>query len=116
MMHFRIQSSPWNGDIECALFHKTGQDIAVVEPLSFRNIERGYRISEPTFRMSYDEAQMLMDELYRAGLRPTEARSSAGQLQAMENHLNDMRRLVFEQFTKPVYSGSTVNEVMLGAP
>lgn len=42
-------------------------------------------------------AQMLMDELWRCGLRPTEGTGSAGSLAATERHLADMRRLVFDE-------------------
>ncbi len=38
-----------------------------------------------------------MDDLWAAGLRPTEGTGSAGALRAVERHLEDMRRLVFEK-------------------
>lgn len=37
-----------------------------------------------------------MDDLWRAGFRPTEGKGSAGALKAVEYHLEDMRRLVFK--------------------
>lgn len=40
-----------------------------------------------------------MDELYRAGIRPTEAAGSNGQLAATREHLADMRAIVFPQVT-----------------
>ena len=51
---------------------------------------------DPTFRLSYQEAQVLMDDLWASGLRPTEGNGSAGALAATNNHLQDMRRLVFD--------------------
>ena len=42
------------------------------------------------------EAQQLMDELYAAGVRPSEGQGSAGAMKATERHLEDMRSLVFE--------------------
>lgn len=42
-------------------------------------------------------AQVLMDDLWAAGLRPTEGSGSAGSLKATENHLNDMRKIVAKQ-------------------
>lgn len=51
---------------------------------------------EPSFRMSAQQAQVLMDDLWACGLRPTEGKGSAGALAATQRHLEDMRRLVFE--------------------
>jgi len=42
------------------------------------------------------EAQALMDRLWSAGLRPTEGAGSAGALSATQQHLEDMRKIVFE--------------------
>jgi len=42
-----------------------------------------------------EHAQILMDDLWRCGLRPTEGRGSAGALAATEAHLEDMRSIVF---------------------
>ena len=41
------------------------------------------------------EAQALMDRLWMAGFCPTEGSGSAGALAATQNHLEDMRCLVF---------------------
>ena len=51
----------------------------------------------PTLTVKPSEAQQLMDELWRAGLRPTEGTGSAGSLAATERHLADMRALVFKK-------------------
>lgn len=48
-----------------------------------------------TIRLLPAEAQQLMDELWTAGLRPSEGTGSAGALAAAERHLNDMRKLAF---------------------
>lgn len=50
-----------------------------------------------TFQLDQDGAQQLMDELWRAGIRPTEGEGSAGQLAAVRDHLKDLQRLVFKE-------------------
>ena len=55
---------------------------------------------EPSIEISPQDAQTLMDDLWRAGLRPTEGAGSAGSLAATERHLQDMRRLVFDSERK----------------
>lgn len=55
--------------------------------------------ARPFMQLRDGEAQQLMDELWRSGYRPSEGSGSAGSLAATERHLDDMRRLVFEQPT-----------------
>lgn len=52
-------------------------------------------LREPTLKLSYESARRLMDELWRCGIRPTEE-GTAGQIEAMAAHLQDMRKLVFD--------------------
>lgn len=47
---------------------------------------------------------MLIDDLWTAGLRPTEGAGSAGALAATQRHLQDMRALVFDK-EKPASGG-----------
>jgi hypothetical protein len=49
---------------------------------------------QPSISIDLTQAQVLIDELWNCGLRPTEGKGSAGQLTATEKHLNDMRGLV----------------------
>lgn len=59
--------------------------------------------TEPLFSLSYEAAQVLMDDLWNAGLRPTEGTGSAGALAATQLHLDDMRKLslrLLEEYTK----------------
>ncbi len=51
----------------------------------------------PALSLTQDEAQQLMDELFRIGIRPSDGSGSAGQMAATEKHLEDMRRLVFSR-------------------
>jgi hypothetical protein len=54
----------------------------------------------PFLELRAEAAQQLMDELWRAGLRPAGGEGSAGQLGATERHLADMRALVFKTDAK----------------
>jgi len=51
----------------------------------------------PAFRLQREQAQELMDRLWKCGLRPTEGSGSAGSLSATEKHLNDMRAIAFKK-------------------
>ena len=52
---------------------------------------------QPSFSMETDQAQTLMDDLWNAGLRPTEGTGSAGALSATQQHLQDMRKIAFHK-------------------
>lgn len=47
---------------------------------------------QPFLTLDPDAARQLMDELWRAGVRPSE-HGSPGQLAAVERHLDDMRSI-----------------------
>ena len=48
----------------------------------------------PTVQLEKHAAQKLIDDLWDCGLRPSEGSGSAGQLAAVQNHLEDMRKLL----------------------
>lgn len=89
----RAQSAPWRSGIEFMAIY----DGAYGRPLVFdQPVSQGISI-EHTFSLSIESAQLLMDDLWQAGIRPAEGHGSAGQLAAMKYHLEDMRRLVFDR-------------------
>lgn len=53
-------------------------------------------LQEPIARLRTTEAQQLMDDLWAAGVRPTEGAGSAGAMSATQEHLKDLRRMLFE--------------------
>jgi hypothetical protein len=61
--------------------------------VTMRSIEAGEPIPS-AFTLDKTAAQVLMDDLWHAGIRPTEGSGSAGSLAATERHLADMRRIV----------------------
>lgn len=65
-------------------------------PLQFTAEPEPGLAMDPLVTMTDAEAQDLMDQLWSAGLRPTEGSGSAGSLAATERHLADMRRLVLD--------------------
>jgi len=60
---------------------------------------KDYNAVMPTFLLDDTALQVLMDDLWSCGIRPTEGNGNAGQLTATVHHLNDMRRIV-EKFAK----------------
>lgn len=63
----------------------------VAKPLELELVPDNLLISQPTATLSPKDAQILMDELWNCGVRPSEGTGSAGSLAATEKHLKDMR-------------------------
>jgi hypothetical protein len=88
----RAHSGAWMTHIELGFFSGN----AFAEPLTFKVRDEGAFI-QPALRIGRDEAQVLMDDLWFAGLRPTEGTGSAGALAAVQSHLQDMRKIAFKK-------------------
>ena len=68
----------------------------VAEKLSFKETQRHEHVL-PFCTLSKDEAQILMDDLWQTGLRPSEGTGSAGSLKATQNHLADLKTILFHK-------------------
>ena len=73
--------------------------LALTQGGEWQCVEDGSMI-DPSFRLTSDEAQGLMDRLWTLGLRPTEGAGSAGSLAATERHLADMREIALGALKK----------------
>lgn len=73
------------------------ESFSISKPLEFEQVPAdGYAgHMPPALELSPTDAQALMDELYRAGVRPTRMESSVGALAATERHLKDMQAIAF---------------------
>ncbi len=102
-MKARAQKGNWGADVEIVLADKREKGYAYVTDLIITYDENNHgRVIDPTFKLSYEDAQQLMDDLWQCGLRPSEGTGSAGALAATQEHLDDMRKLVFDYITKGI--------------
>lgn len=103
--HIRASIQPFFRDRVCVNFYRLQRNIngqhetAVVRPIKWEVLtpEEEAMNHDPSLQMTVEDAQQLMDELWRCGLRPVEAMGSAGQAAATEKHLQDMRRIAFHK-------------------
>jgi hypothetical protein len=69
---------------------------AVGEPVTMRTVTEAMSdTAGPTFELSYQSAQHLMDALWDVGLRPSEGSGSAGALKQAEDHIASLKKIVF---------------------
>ena len=67
----------------------------LVGHIVFEEVSEGLRTpAKSIINLSQTSAQLLMDELWNCGIRPSEGTGSAGSLRKTEDHLKDMRKIV----------------------
>lgn len=94
MIEIRAERMPFGRGVDLYVgeFDMYGQMIKIAEPVVMRRHDECSN-AEPTISLRNNSAQMLMDELWRCGLRPSEGSGSAGSLAATERHLKDMQAI-----------------------
>lgn len=93
-LKIRAQAAPWSNGIHLLICQGSSVGVSV----QMQEAPEAVVVS-PTLTISNSEAQVLMDDLWHAGLRPTEGTGSAGSLAATERHLKDMQKIVFGTLT-----------------
>lgn len=75
-----------------------GHRYMVAKPVEFTMENIGdHVIKDPTFYLDFDAAQSLLDTLIESGMRPTKLANPSGEIARINDHLQDMRTLVFDQ-------------------
>jgi hypothetical protein len=82
---------------------KQGEKYFYPKPTVWEEQGGGLSVDEPLLILATEDAQRLIDELWQAGLRPTQGKQSEGVMSAQASHLEDMRALAFAKLnvTKP---------------
>lgn len=98
-LEFMVRKEDWTNGVSLYLRQETvGVGCYVAQPVEMKALQPGFHgVVAPFMKLGIHEAQNLMDELWRAGLRPSEGSGSAGALAATQRHLEDMRALVFKE-------------------
>ena len=91
-----IDKHPWSNDIALHLAMVNNGERALATNVTFTILQPGIILPPAPITFSQAEAQNLADQLYEAGIRPSAAAGSAGQLDAVKYHLEDLRKLVFK--------------------
>jgi hypothetical protein len=97
MLKFRCERQGWLNKINIYAYSQGQDGTYLASSPMMTKVAEGDAFVEPTFSVAPHQAQTLMDELWTAGLRPSEGSGSAGSLAATERHLADMRALVFDK-------------------
>lgn len=82
--------------VELYGYQKDSRGRAEAAKLNMVECEEAVRL-EPFVIIGNVQAQVLMDDLWAAGVRPTEGRGSAGVMEAVQSHLKDLRNIAFKK-------------------
>jgi hypothetical protein len=101
-IHIYLQREMWNDKIGFYMYHiphpstdgSVEKEVLAITGFTTEPIDEGIMLPK-ALTLNNTEAQRLMDELWNCGLRPSEGSGSAGQLESVRYHLEDMRKLVF---------------------
>ena len=99
-MEFRAQYTQWSDGVSiaaCEIDHTTGKVGFVAKPVEFMMAPIDFHlITPPTIELPSRAAQSLMTALWNAGVRPVDYKSTGAEVKRLEDHLADMRKLVFK--------------------
>lgn len=91
-LHARAEYSIYNNKINFFI----RQNNHYAQPLEMKEVKEGCSFDN-CFSVEYSQAQCLMDDLWRAGIRPKASAMASATLAAKDDHLNDMRMIAFNK-------------------
>lgn len=105
MIEIRVQNAKWYAGYEMMIWQiNEKKEEYFIGELSFKKNVEGGTFCDPTLIIGKNDLhfnpnimQTLMDDLWNCGIRPSEGTGSAGSLKATQYHLEDMRKLIFEE-------------------
>lgn len=90
----RVELKPWYSGLSFLLM--LPEERRYVSALQVADITDPGGLHE-TGTFTREDAQLLMDDLWHCGIRPSSGIGNAGQLAATEKHLGDMRKIAFSR-------------------
>jgi hypothetical protein len=91
----RAKAAPWANSVEVAVFGRLNNGDTRVASVQWETIADNAAM-RPLLTMRVEQAQVLMDDLWNAGVRPTEGAGSAGAMRAAQAHIADLRLVAFK--------------------
>ena len=95
-MHVERNFPNMSYDIYLFNMSKDPDTIYVAQPLTMKQSSRGGEYHPPFVSLSESDAAQLMDRLWNAGVRPSNGAGSHATHEALNNHLEDLRRVAFK--------------------
>jgi hypothetical protein len=100
-METRAYNAPWKDCIEIYMRTRDKDGPKKFAQLKLSDMPPPGIAPPETTRLNASEAQVLMDDLWACGVRPTEGAGSAGAMAATQAHLRDLQCLLFKIEPEP---------------
>lgn len=96
-MNLKVHQSPMMDELEVYLFQRDPTGATVVTEMKGQHVPPGAPLNR-SFSMEPTAVQELFNQLWTLGYRPKDGTGNAGHLAAVQYHLEDMRKLVFQKW------------------
>lgn len=97
-INFRIKNSNSFCDIDYELYVYTRKNEQVTQTGQILMTEKPEGcFAKPTARLTQEQTQLLFNDLWQIGFRPSDGTGNSGHVGAIEKHLKDMRVIVAKQ-------------------
>lgn len=95
MIHVIARLEPWGESISLRMLKRDSVERITYYPqeIVWEEVKPLQEHTGQGISLATTEAQVLMDNLWNCGLRPTEGSGSAGSFSAVQAHLSDMRKI-----------------------
>ena len=94
-LKIRAQNGNWYDGVEIAILELKDNGTRSVATQILMEAKQEGVVTKPILTLTKEQAQLLFNDLWHCGLRPTDGSGNSGELGATKYHLEDMRKLVF---------------------
>ena len=92
-----ILQNPYNFEPWIRIYYKDHAGVWLAKPMKLEfELHHPGTPTPPTLELPRHVLQQIVDAFVKAGMKPEVHSETMGKLQAMENHLQDMRRISFQ--------------------
>lgn len=96
-VQIHIQERPWAGKLGIWLQDRAEDGTRrIAAPVVFAPVDMGVDDRAPSAEITHAAAQHLMEQLWRMGIRPRDGEGTMAHVEAMKNHIEDLRRMAFK--------------------
>lgn len=95
--HIRLHKPGFRNILDVYIMRETvGIKQECISVLPFEEVPEN-EVAPSCMTLNAERAQILMDDLWNCGLRPSEGSGSAGAMKATQNHLADLKKILFHK-------------------
>ncbi len=96
MSDWRAENSIYRNSVDFLVVDERAHDFCVGQPTEIMMIQSDPgTLMQPTLSVHPEEAQQIMNELWRIGIRPKNGAGAIAHTESLQSHLEDLRTIAF---------------------